>query len=368
LSIGLVGRGSDFVNKMYNLLEKTYQTNDLTKEEIILLLETITPEERQILYSKALKTKKAYYGDKVYLRGLIEFSNICRQDCLYCGIRASNSKVKRYRLTPGEILACCDKGYELGYRTFVLQSGEDLWYTKEMLSALIHEIKRRYHPEVAVTISIGERDVETYQSLFASGADRFLMRHETASKELYGQMHPTMSFENRQACLKALKEIGYQIGAGFMVGLPGQTPADLAEDLHYLKKLRPDMIGIGPFIPHSETPLGKEKGGTLEDTLVMVSLARLLIPDSLIPATTALGTLDPLGREMALKAGANVVMPIITPPSVRKQYALYENKICGDDQPEDCRYCIERRIKAVGLEVDLGRGDSLQFISNTGTL
>ncbi|WP_088228442.1 [FeFe] hydrogenase H-cluster radical SAM maturase HydE [Desulfosporosinus sp. FKB] len=349
---------------MHNLIEKAYQTNDLSKEEIIALVETITPEEREILYKNALKTKQNYYGNKVYLRGLIEFSNICRQDCLYCGLRASNTKVERYRLTPGEILACCDKGYELGYRTFVLQSGEDLWYTVEILSELIRQIKKRYDQEVAVTLSIGERGAETYQSLFASGADRFLMRHETATEGLYESLHPTMSFTNRRACLNALKEIGYQVGAGFMVGLPGQTPADLAEDLHYLKELHPDMIGIGPFIPHSETPLGGEKGGTVDDTLVMVALARLLVPDSLIPATTALGTLHPLGRELALQAGANVVMPIITPTSVRKQYALYENKICGDDHPEDCRYCIERRIQAVGQDVDLGKGDSWKFISN----
>jgi len=342
-----------------NLLEKAYQTNDLTKEEIIYLLENMTPADRETLYQYAIKTKQAYYGDKVYLRGLIEFSNICRQDCLYCGIRSSNAKVERYRLTPEEILDCCDQGHQLGYQTFVLQSGEDLFYTQEILVALIQEIKKRY-PKVAVTLSIGERRTETYQRLFVAGVDRFLMRHETASKELYQKLHPTMNFENRRTCLSALKDLGYQVGAGFMVGLPGQTLSDLAEDLRYLKGLQPDMIGIGPFIPHSETPLGNEKSGTLEDTLVMVALARLLIPKSLMPATTALGTLHPEGRELALKAGANVVMPIITPQAVRKQYALYENKICGDDQPEDCRYCIERRIKAVGFEVDLSRGDSLQ--------
>jgi len=347
---------------MHNLLEKAYQTNDLTKEEITYLLENITHTDREVLYNYALKTKQAYYGDKVYLRGLIEFSNICRQDCLYCGIRASNAKVERYRLTPEEILGCCDKGYALGYRTFVLQSGEDLWYTEEILVGLINEIKKRY-PEVAITLSIGERSVDTYQRLFTTGADRFLMRHETASEELYNKLHPTMRFEDRRACISALKDLGYQVGAGFMVGLPGQTPADLAEDLRYLEGLHPDMIGIGPFIPHSETPLGVEKGGTIEDTLVMVALARLLIPESLIPATTALGTLHPQGRELALKAGANVVMPIITPTSVRKQYSLYENKICGDDHPEDCRYCIERRIQAAGFDVDLGRGDSWHFSS-----
>ena len=347
---------------MHHLLEKAYQTNDLKKEEITVLLENITQQDREDLFNYALKTKQAYFGDKVYLRGLIEFSNICRQDCLYCGIRASNTKVERYRLTPEEILACCEQGYQLGYKTFVLQSGEDFWYTEEIFVALIHEIKKRY-PDVAITLSIGERSVETYQSLFVAGAERFLMRHETASKELYERLHPTMRFNDRRACLNALKDLGYQVGAGFMVGLPGQTVSDLAEDLRYLMELRPDMIGIGPFIPHSETPLGTENAGTIEETLVMVALARLLIPDSLIPATTALGTLHPQGRELALKAGANVVMPIITPTFVRKQYALYENKICGDDHPEDCRHCIERRIRSVGFQVDLGRGDSWQFIS-----
>ncbi|MFZ3131590.1 MAG: [FeFe] hydrogenase H-cluster radical SAM maturase HydE [Desulfosporosinus sp.] len=350
------------MSEVHNLLEKADQTNELTKFELIYLMENLTPADREGLYNYALKTKQAYYGDKIYLRGLIEFSNICRQDCLYCGIRASNAQVARYRLTPGEILGCCAQGYELGYRTFVLQSGEDLWYTEKMLVVLLREIKKRY-PEAAITLSIGERRRETYQSLFAAGADRFLMRHETASKELYEKLHPTMRFADRRACLSALKDIGYQVGAGFMVGLPGQTFADLAEDLRYLRQLRPDMIGIGPFIPHSETPLGSEKGGTLEDTLLMVALARLLIPESLIPATTALGALHPQGRELALKAGANVVMPIITPTSVRKQYALYENKICGDDQPQDCRYCLKRRIKATGFKVDLGRGDSWQFCS-----
>jgi len=350
------------VSDLHNLLEKAYRTNDLTKKEITYLLENHSDVDREVLYAYALKTKQKYYGNKVYLRGLIEFSNICRQDCLYCGIRASNTKVERYRLSPEGILACCDQGYRLGYRTFVLQSGEDLWYTKEILVELLQAIRKSY-PEVAITLSIGERRTETYQSLFAVGADRFLMRHETASQELYEKLHPTMQFEDRRACLSALKEIGYQVGAGFMVGLPGQTSADLAEDLRYLKEFHPDMIGIGPFIPHSETPLRAEKGGTIEATLVMVALARLLIPDSLIPATTALGTLHPQGREFALQAGANVVMPIITPVSVRKQYALYENKIGGDDQPEDCRYRLESWIQAAGFDVDLGRGDSRQFVA-----
>lgn len=342
-----------------HLLDKAYQMNALTKDEIVILLNHLKITDHARLFELALKTKERFYGKKVYLRGLIEFSNICRQDCLYCGIRASNAKVKRYRLTQEEILTCCDKGYDLGYRTFVLQSGEDLWYTEENLEALIRSLKEKY-PDVAITLSIGERASEVYKTLYDAGADRFLMRHETASKELYTKLHPTQSFENRRACLNDLKAIGYQIGAGFMVGLPGQTVEDLAEDLCYLKTLNPDMIGIGPFIPHRETPLGGECGGTVEDTLVMVALARLFVPDSLIPATTALGTLHPQGRELALKAGANVVMPIITPTSVRKQYQLYENKICVEDQPDDCRFCIERRIKAAGFEVDMGRGDSFR--------
>lgn len=346
--------------KMKELLHKAYSTHHLNKEEIIFILEHLTPETQAVLFDFALKTKRQYYENKIYLRGLIEFSNICRQDCLYCGIRASNSHVKRYRLTPNEILTCCDEGYALGYRTFVLQSGEDLWYTGDVLFGLIRRIKNKY-PEVAITLSIGEREVSEYQRLYEAGADRFLMRHETASKHLYDQLHPTMTFENRRACLEALKRIGYQVGAGFMVGLPGQTPADLAEDLCYLQEFHPDMIGIGPFIPHSETPLRDESGGTVEDTLVMVALARLLVPDSLIPATTALGSLHPQGRELALKAGANVVMPIITPPSVRKQYQLYENRICTEDTAPDCRYCIEQKIQSAGFEVDLSRGDRAGF-------
>ena len=348
------------MNKLTKLLAQAYTTHRLNSQEVIFILENLTQESEALLLALALATKREYYGNKVYLRGLIEFSNICRQDCLYCGIRASNSQVKRYRLTPTEILECCDEGYSLGYRTFVLQSGEDLWYTSDILSDLIQKIKRKY-PEVAVTLSIGERDIREYYKFYEAGADRFLMRHETASKHLYDKLHPTMSFANRRACLTALKEIGYQVGAGFMVGLPGQTPADLAADLCYLQELHPDMIGIGPFIPHSQTPLRNASGGSVRDTLVMVALARLLIPDSLIPATTALGTLHPQGRELALKAGANVIMPIITPPSVRKQYQLYENKICIEDTAPACRSCLEQRISDAGFEVDLGRGDRAGF-------
>ena len=342
---------------MLELIKDLYKKNDLAKEKLQFLLEHLDGHTKQVLFDYSLRTKIRVYGHKVLMRGLLEFSNICCQDCLYCGLRTSNSKVQRYRLTPAEILESCQKGYQLGYRTFVLQSGEDAWYTTEVLSGIVKTIKQ-YLKEVAITLSIGEREHIEYQELFEAGADRFLMRHETASRALYTKLHPTMDFDKRRNCLKVLKTIGYQVGAGFMVGLPGQTSADLVEDLCFLQELQPEMVGIGPFIPHSETPLKQEKGGTVEATLVMLALTRLLIPDVLLPATTALGSLDPHGRELALQVGANVVMPIITPSTVRKAYQLYDNKVCVEDEPDHCRFCIEKRINSVGFEVDLGRGDT----------
>lgn len=347
---------------MQALLDKLYETGELEKEELVYLLTHLDEEHRKVLFDYACRTRMKHYGNKVYMRGLIEFSNICKQNCMYCGLRSANRKVERYRLTLDQILDCCREGYELGYRTFVLQSGEDDWFNEERLVDMIRTIKSSY-PDVAITLSIGERDRGTYEKLFEAGADRFLLRHETASRRLYEQLHPTMSFDNRMNYLRTLKEIGYQVGAGFMVGLPGQTAEDLAEDLIFLKKFQPDMIGIGPFIPHSETPLSGEKGGTVEDTLVLIALTRLLVPDALLPATTAMGTLDPEGREKAIRAGANVVMPNLSPTSVRSKYELYENKICTGDEAAHCRHCIELRITAAGCEVDMGRGDSLQSLA-----
>lgn len=347
---------------MQALLDKLYHRNELDKDEIVYVLQHLESGSRKRLFDYAHMTRLKHYGKKVYLRGLIEFSNYCKQDCLYCGIRASNAAADRYRLTADQILACCREGYELGYRTFVLQSGEDYRYTADALESIIRRIKREF-PDAAVTISIGERDRETYERLYRAGADRYLMRHETASPELYAKLHPSMSFESRMSSLAMLKEIGYQVGAGFMVGLPGQTKRDLAEDLLFLRRFQPDMIGIGPFIPHSETPLKETVGGTVEDTLVMVALARLFVPHALIPATTAMGTLDPQGREKALKVGANVVMPNLSPTTVRKKYELYENKICTGDESAQCRHCIELRIVTSGLEVDMGRGDSVKALS-----
>lgn len=346
---------------MRELIEKIYKENRLDRHELITVISQIRQSGlEEVLLRYALTTKIGMYGSRVFMRGLIEFSNYCRRDCLYCGIRASNCKAQRYRLSPEDILHCCREGYALGYRTFVLQSGEDPWYTEAKLCALIHDIKEQF-PDAAVTLSIGERSYAEYLSFYNAGADRFLLRHETASRRLYEQLHPSGSFDERRRCLYQLKEIGYQVGAGFMVGLPGQTAEDLAEDLLFIKELEPDMIGIGPFIPHGQTPLSDAAPGTAVDTLLMVALSRLLLPGANIPATTALGTLDPKGREKALKAGANVVMPNLTPTGQRAKYALYENKICTGDLAAHCRFCIESIIQAAGFDVDMGRGDSARI-------
>jgi len=338
------------------LLDKLYKNNELSREELLYVLDNLDDAHTEKLFEYARKTRDRYYGNRVYMRGLIEFSNVCRMNCMYCGIRAGNKKVERYRLTPEQILDCCRVGYALGYRTFVLQSGEDLWYTVDKLEYIIAEIKKLF-PGVAVTLSIGEKSEDEYRAFFEAGADRYLLRHETASRALYEKLHPGASFDNRINCLKTLKKIGYQVGAGFMVGLPGQTNEDLVEDLLFLKELNPHMIGIGPFIPHQETPLWGSKGGTVEDTLVMLALTRLMVPDCLLPATTAMGTLHPTGRERALLAGANVVMPNLSPTVVRAKYELYPNKICTGDEAAECRNCIERRIRSIGMDIDMGRGD-----------
>lgn len=342
-------------------LERLYRGMALAKDEWIELLAALEDEGmRERLFRYARTVRAGMYGNRVFMRGLIEFSNHCRKDCLYCGLRMSNRHAERYRMTAEEIIACCDKGYRLGFRTFVLQSGEDPWYTVDFLEGLIADIKDRF-PDAALTLSIGERPGPELVRFYRAGADRYLLRHETASPRLYAQLHPRSSQTARIRCLEQLKEIGYQVGAGFMVGLPGQTRADLAEDMLFLRKLSPEMVGIGPFIPNSRTPLADRAGGTVEQTLVMVALTRLLLPDAHLPATTALGTLDPAGREMALAAGANVVMPNLTPTAYRPKYALYENKICLDEDADQCRGCVELRIRQAGCVVDMGRGDHRRF-------
>lgn len=303
-----------------------YQTQiqSFTDEQLAALIDDETATET--LGLEADKIRRKNYGDEVYVRGLIEFSNYCKNDCYYCGIRKGNHKAERYRLSFDEILSCCEEGFSLGFRTFVLQGGEDPWYTDEKVCHIVSAIKEKF-PECAITLSIGEKSKESYQAYFDAGAERYLLRHETADSTHYQKLHPdSMSLENRKRCLFDLKEIGYQVGSGFMVGSPYQTTENLVCDLRFLQKLQPDMIGIGPYITHQDTPFANFPSGSLTKTLRMVSILRLLFPYALIPSTTALGTIHPEGRELGLKAGGNVVMPNLSPVSVRKKYELYEIK------------------------------------------
>lgn len=339
---------------MNNLVDKLFETGDLSDDELKILIES--DEFNEPLAEAADIRRRENYGDKVYIRGLIEFTNYCRNNCYYCGIRRDNKKAERYRLTKDEILLCCDEGYRLGFRTFVMQGGEDPYYTDEMICDIVSKIKSRY-PDCAVTLSIGEKPRESYQAFFDAGADRYLLRHETADPEHYGKLHPeAMSLENRKECLFDLKEIGYQVGSGFMVGSPYQTTENLISDLRFLQKLQPDMIGIGPYITHADTPFAEFKSGKVMLTLRLVSILRLMFPYALIPSTTALGTIHPQGRELGLKAGANVVMPNLSPVSVRKLYSLYENKICTGEEAAQCRGCLERRVESAGYKIvtDIG--------------
>ncbi|WP_195989819.1 [FeFe] hydrogenase H-cluster radical SAM maturase HydE [Clostridium sp. D53t1_180928_C8] len=341
----------DIINKLYNTSMASY-------EELLFLLDNISTEDKKYLIEKSHDVSLKNYSNNVFIRGLIEFTNYCIRDCKYCGIRKSNDKADRYRLTLDEILECADIGDKLGYKTFVLQGGEDPYFTDEKMVEIITNIKNKY-PNNAITLSLGERSYKSYEKLFKAGADRYLLRHETANKMLYESLHPNSSFENRRKCLENLKKIGYQIGAGFMVGLPNQNNNDLVDDLLYLKELNPHMCGIGPFIPHIDTPLANECGGTAEKTITMLALIRLILPKTLLPATTALGSIDPLGREKGLKAGGNVVMPNLSPTSVREKYSLYNGKICTGDEAAECRDCIEKRINNAGFKLKVDRGDSL---------
>ena len=340
------------------VLDTFLETHRLTETEYIELLENRQDEETAgRLREEAVKLRKQFYGNKVFTRGLIEFTNYCKNNCRYCGIRSGNKNAHRYRLTEEEILECCESGYALGYRTFVLQGGEDPFYTDEQMVAIICRIKERF-PDAALTLSIGEKSYESYKKFREAGADRYLLRHETADDDLYRALHPqSMSLENRKKCLWHLKELGYQVGAGFMVGAPGQTIAHLAKDLVFLQELEPHMVGIGPFIPHHDTIYAEEKAGSVELTLFLLSVIRIMLPQVLLPATTALGTLDPLGREKGLAAGANVVMPNLSPVKNRKLYELYDNKICTGEEAAECRICLGQRVRQVGFELVDERGD-----------
>ena len=327
------------------------------KSELIKIIEDCFAGKESDLFATARKIRKQHYGNKVFLRGLVEVSNYCRQDCFYCGIRASNHKATRFRLSDEEIFDCCKKGYEVGLRTFVFQGGEDCAYTDERICGII-EILKKIYPDAAITLSLGERSRESYERLHQAGADRYLLRHETADEAHYNKLHPDhLSLTNRQQCLYTLKQIGYQTGAGFMVGAPEQTIAALAEDLMFLRELQPQMVGVGPFIPHADTPFAKENAGDLHQTLCMLALTRILLPKALLPATTALGSIAKDGLEQGLLAGANIVMPNLTPVKYREAYALYNGKMHGESEVAEKLAALEQRAKTVGMAIDMSRGD-----------
>ena len=342
---------------MRKLIDKLHSERVLSKSEFVTLLDGFDSEDAQYLFSKSRAVADDVFGKRIYMRGLIEFTNYCKNDCYYCGIRKSNLCAERYRLEKDDILSCCAKGYELGFRTFVLQGGDDPWYSDEKLTDIISAIRNNY-PDCAITLSIGEKTYEQYLEYYKAGANRFLLRHETADAEHYSRLHPQgLSAEKRKSCLYDLKKIGYQVGSGFMVGAPYQTTENLAEDLLFIKELMPHMIGIGPFIPHKDTAFAEFSSGKLELTLLLIGILRLMIPDALIPATTALGTVHTNGREMGILAGANVVMPNLSPVRVRKKYSLYDNKICTGEEAAECLSCLQNRMKKINYELVVDRGD-----------
>lgn len=338
------------------LIEKLNKTHALTRDEALQLAEEGAAHQEQ-LFALAQTAAQQSFGKNIFVRGLIEFTNYCKNDCYYCGIRRSNQNAARYRLTRDEILECCRAGYALGFRTFVLQGGEDYAYSDGDIAAIVRAIKTN-HPDCAVTLSIGERSRATYKLWKDAGADRYLLRHETADFSHYAKLHPTeLSAANRQSCLYTLKELGYQAGAGFMVGSPYQTAENLADDLMFLQKLRPQMIGIGPFIPHHDTPFKNKPAGSVEQTLVMLAVLRLLFPHVLLPATTALGTLCPGGRVLGIKAGANVIMPNLSPQNVRGKYLLYDNKLHSGAEAAEALNLLKQEVGSIGYSIVTARGD-----------
>ena len=342
---------------MYNsIIDKLEKNHSLLKEDYLELINN-RDEAREYLNERARAVRNSIYGNKVFIRGLIEFSNYCKNNCYYCGIRASNKNIERYRLSADDIIKCADSGYELGFRTFVLQGGEDVHFTDDVFCDVIKQIKSN-HPDCAITLSLGERSYESYKALKEAGADRYLLRHETCNADHYAKLHPTeMSYENRLKCINDLKSLGYQVGVGFMVGSPFQTYEDLADEMLFLKKVEPQMVGIGPFVPHCDTPFGDYASGTAELTTFMLALIRLTLPNVLLPATTALGTIDPLGREKGIEAGANVLMPNLSPVDVRKKYMLYDGKICTGEEAAQCVKCLKKRIEKTGCTIVTDRGD-----------
>ena len=352
--------------KIKNLIDGLAKERSLEVGEYELLISSFDPDAADYLAALARDVRERHYGMGVYVRGLIEVSSICKNDCLYCGIRRGNSEAERYRLTPEEILASADEGYSLGFRTFVLQGGEDPYFTDEVLCKLIKELKTHY-PDTAVTLSLGERSYESYKRLYDSGADRYLLRHETACPDHYARLHPKeMSHNKRLECLKNLKEIGYQVGCGFMVGSPYQTARELALDLKFIEEFKPDMCGIGPFIPHKASMFAKHAAGSVELTCYLLSIIRLMLPTVLLPATTALGTLAPDGRERGILAGANVVMPNLSPLEVREKYNLYDGKLHSGSESADALAELEERLCKIGYHIEYSKGDKKDFLRKEG--
>ena len=345
---------------LHELIDRLHKEHTLTRGEFITLIKERDEENASYLASLAREEAVKIYGNGVFPRGLVEFTNYCKNNCYYCGIQGSNQHANRYRLSKDEILSACENGYQLGYRSFVLQGGEDPHYSDDVMVPIVSEIRKRYQ-DCAITLSLGERSKESYQKLYDAGADRYLLRHEAATPELYQKLHPeSLSLENRIQCLWNLTEIGYAVGTGFMVGAPYQTVENLVDDLLFIQKLDPQMVGIGPFVPHHDTKFKDYPSGTVELTTYLTSILRLMNPHLLLPATTALGTIDPRGREKGILAGANVVMPNLSPVAVRKDYSLYDNKICTGEEAAECAGCLGRRLASIDYELVFTRGDYIE--------
>ena len=345
---------------LHELIDRLHKEHTLTRGEFITLIKERDEENASYLASLAREEAVKIYENGVFPRGLVEFTNYCKNNCYYCGIQGSNQHANRYRLSKDEILSACENGYQLGYRSFVLQGGEDPHYSDDIMVPIVSEIRKRYQ-DCAITLSLGERSKESYQKLYDAGADRYLLRHEAATPELYQKLHPeSLSLENRIQCLWNLKEIGYAVGTGFMVGAPYQTVENLVDDLLFIQKLDPQMVGIGPFVPHHDTKFKDYPSGTVELTTYLTSILRLMNPHLLLPATTALGTIDPRGREKGILAGANVVMPNLSPVAVRKDYSLYDNKICTGEEAAECAGCLGRRLASIDYELVFTRGDYIE--------
>lgn len=344
------------MEKAKRLIDFLSENHYLSEDDYLYLIKNRNEEIFEYLKQKADAARKAVYGNKIFIRGLIEISNICKNDCYYCGIRRSNKSCERYKLTQQEILSCCESGYNLGFRTFVLQGGEGALSVSEICDT-VKKIKSRY-TDCAVTLSLGEYEKSDYEKMKKAGADRYLLRHETIDKEHYERLHPeNMSYEGRLNCLKELKAAGFQVGCGFLVGSPFTTAEIVAREFKFIEEFSPEMCGIGPFIPQKDTPFKNEKAGTAEETMFYLSIIRLIKPNILLPATTALGTIKEGGREQGILAGANVLMPNLSPESERKKYALYDNKLATGTESAEAIEALKKQIKKIGYEIVIDKGD-----------